>query len=125
MSPIVGVVPEYPFPRHKNGVLATVLKHEAGAEDAHGNPVESWVEFAVLENCGFDPGSTSEPRLAGQERVIVEPTLYAAYDAPVEPADHLLIEGTTYAVEGVARRWRNPNSGRRLGCVITLRLVTG
>jgi hypothetical protein len=63
--------------------------------------------------------------LAGQERVVVEPTLYAAYDAPVEAQDRLVVHDLTYEVEGVARRWENPYSGRKLGCVVTLRLVTG
>jgi len=125
MSPIVGVVPEYPFPRHRAGVLVTVLRFAAGDEDVHGNPVASWSEFAVLENCAFDPGSTSEPRLAGQDRVVVEPTLYASFDAPVEPQDHVLVNGVEYEVEGVPRRWSSPFSGTAYGSVMTLRRVTG
>lgn len=115
----------YIFPRHKRGVTASLLRFAAGAVDAHGNDIESWSEVALLTGCAFDPGSTSEPRLPGQERVIVEPTLYAAYDAPVEPRDRLVIRDLTYEVEGVARRWENPFSGRQLGCVITLRKVDG
>jgi hypothetical protein len=115
----------YILPRHRRGLTVPLLRHEDGAEDAHGNAVDSWAEVALLKGCAFDPGSTSEPRLAGQERVIVEPTLYAAYDAPVEPLDRLVVRDETYEVEGVARRWESPFSGRQEGCVITLRKVDG
>lgn len=124
MAVIFGL-PAYIFPRHKRGVTASLMKYQAGELDAYGNDTASWSEVALLKGCAFDPGSTSEPRLPGQERVIVEPTLYAAYDAPVEPQDRLVIRDLTYEVEGVARRWENPYSGRQLGCVVTLRLVTG
>ena len=115
----------YVLPRHRRGLTVSLLRHVDGAEDAHGNAVGSWSEVALLKGCAFDPGSTSEPRLAGQERVIVEPTLYAAYDSPVEPLDRLVVHGDTYEVEGVARRWQSPFSGRQEGCVLTLRKVDG
>ena len=125
MVNVAFALPAYLFPRHRRGVTATLLKFVAGAEDVYGNASPEWREWALLKGCAFDPGSSSEPRLAGQERVIVEPTLYAAYDAPVEALDRLIVGGQTYEVEGVARRWENPFSGRRMGCVVTLRLVTG
>lgn len=118
-------LPAYLFPRHPGGVTATLLKFVSGAEDAYGNASSSWSEWALLKGCAFDPGSSSEPRLAGQDRVVVEPTLYAAYDAPVEARDRLIVGDQTFEVEGVARRWASPFSGRRLGCVISLRLVSG
>ena len=125
MANIAFALPAFIFPRHPRGVTASLLKFQAGAEDAYGNATSAWVEWALLKGCAFDPGSSSEPRLAGQERVVVEPTLYAAYDAPVEAQDRLIVQDLTYEVEGVARRWENPYSGRKLGCVVTLRLVTG
>jgi head-tail adaptor len=123
--PVVGALTEYEFPRHPGGVTAVVQRYTAGADDAHGNPVGSWVDYAILHGCAFDPGSTSEPRIAGQDRVIVEPALYAAYDSPVESLDRIIVEALVFEVEGVARRWQNPMSGRKLGCVITLRHVDG
>lgn len=123
--PVVLGMSAYLFHRHALGVTATLLKYEEGAVDAHGNEVDSWIEYALLKGCAFDPGSTSEPRLPGQDRVIVEPTLYAAYDSPVEPLDRIVVRDLTYEVEGVARQWENPFSGRQLGCVATLRKVDG
>jgi hypothetical protein len=123
--PVVGALTEYEFPRHRVGVTAVFQQLLSGAEDEHGNAVESWEDAAILRGCAFDPRSSSEPRLPGQNRVIVEPTLYAAYDSPVEPTGQVVIDSVTYKVEGVTRRWQNPFSGRKLGCVITLRRVDG
>lgn len=125
MVSLVFGLPAYLFPRHSSGVEATVRRFVAGVPDAHGNDAGEWTDLALLKGCAFDPGSTSEPRLSGQERVIVEPTLYAAYDAPVVAQDRLVIRDLTYEVVGVARRWENPFSGRQLGCVVTLRKVDG
>lgn len=95
-------------------------------EDAHGNETETWGDPVELTGrYGFDPGSTSEPRLAGQGRVIVEPTLYGPYSMPFESRDRAIIRGTVYEVEGVTRRWRNMFSNREAGAVVSLRRVDG
>ena len=122
---VVGALTEYEFPRHPGGVTAVVERYEAGADDAHGNAAGSWVEVAILHGCAFDPGSSSEPRIPGQDRVVVEPALYAAFDAPVVALDHVRVEDVLYEVEGLPRAWRNPFSGRAAGCVISLRKVDG
>ena len=115
----------YLNPRHKRGVTASLWRHEAGEPDAHGNETDSWLEVALLKGCAFDPGSTSEPRLPGQERVIVEPTLYGPYAMPFRPQDRAVVRGVTYEVEGVARQWRNMFSNREAGAVVSLRRVDG
>lgn len=126
MSPSVALgLSAYLFPRHPRGLTVTVRRFTAGEPDAHGNDTGSWADLALLKGCAFDPGSSSEPHLPGQDRVVVEPTLYAAYDSPVEPHDRVVVRDLTYEVEGVARRWENPFSGRQLGCVVTLRRVDG
>jgi hypothetical protein len=122
---VVGALSEYSFPRHRAGSTAVVLSWQSGDVDAHGNVAEGWVETAILQGVAFDPGSSSEPQLPGQERVVVEPALYVAFDAPVGPQDRVVVDGVTFMVEGVARRWRNPFSGRAAGCVVSLRAVTG
>lgn len=95
-------------------------------EDAHGNESESWgPPVELVGRYGFDPGSSSEPRLAGQDRVVVEPTLYGPYSMPFEPRDHAIIRGVVYEVEGVVRRWCNMFSSREAGAVVSLRRVDG
>jgi len=95
------------------------------SEDAHGNEIESWGEPAMLEGFGFDPGSSSEPRRPGQDRVIVEPSLYGPYDMPFLPKDHVIVRGVTYDIEGEVRRWRGFFSSREFGAVVSLRRVNG
>lgn len=95
-------------------------------EDAHGNESETWGDPVALEGVyGFDPGSSSEPRVPGQGRVIVEPTLYGPFDMPFLPRDQVIVRGTAYEVEGQVRRWRHMRSGNEPGAVVSLRLVSG
>jgi len=96
------------------------------AEDAHGNETASYGDPVALVGAhGFDPGSSSEPRLAGQERVIVEPTLYGPFDMPFLPRDRAIVRGLTYEVEGEVRRWKHMRTGREAGAVVSLRRVDG
>jgi hypothetical protein len=115
----------YLFPRHPHGLTVTVRRFTAGEPDVHGNETGAWSDLALLKGCAFDPGSSSEPRLPGQDRVVVEPTLYAAHDAPAIPQDRVIVEGVEYEVDGVARRWSNPFTGSKVGCVLSLRRVDG
>jgi len=115
----------YLFPRHPHGLTVTVRRFTAGEPDAHGNETGAWSDLALLKGCAFDPGSSSEPRLPGQDRVVVEPTLYAAYDAPVIAQDRIIVQDVEYEVDGVARRWGNPFTGSHVGAVISLRRVDG
>lgn len=95
-----------------------------GAEDAHGNPVESWGSAVSVGIYAFDPGSTSEPRMPGHDRVIVEPTIYGPYGLPFEPRDRCEARGELFEVEGVTRDWKHP-TGLTPGSVVTLRRVVG
>ena len=95
-------------------------------EDAHGNEVEAWGSPVALDGVyGFDPGSSSEPRVPGHDRVIVEPTLYGPFDMPFLPGDRAIVRGDTYEVDGEVRRWKHMRSGRLAGAVVTLRRVDG
>jgi len=102
------------------------VPYEGSGEDAHGNEVELWGSPVTLAGVyGFDPGSSSEPRLAGHDRVIVEPTLYGPYDTPIESDDRVVVRGDTYEIEGFVRRWKHMRSGLEAGAVVTLRRVSG
>lgn len=102
------------------------VPYVGSGEDVHGNETASYGPAVELTGrYGFDPGSSSEPRLAGQDRVVVEPTLYGPYSMPFQPRDQAVIRGVTYEVEGVVRRWRNMFSNREAGAVVSLRRVDG
>lgn len=102
------------------------IPYIGSTEDAHGNETETWGDPVTLEGVyGFDPGSSSEPRIAGQERVIVEPALYGPYDMPFLRRDQVIVRGVTYEIEGVVRQWRHMLTNREAGGVVTLRKVSG
>lgn len=96
----------------------------AGAEDAHGNPIEGFAAGVEVGIFALDPGSTGEPREPGHERVVVEPTAYMPSTSVFGPHDRVTARGVVYEVVGVTREWRHP-SGRRKGNVVTLRAVDG
>ena len=99
------------------------IAFQAGAEDAHGNTTDGWGAPVTVGIYAFDPGSSSEPR-EGQDRVIVEPTLYLPADVIFNPGDRVIVRGKTYEVDGETREWRHPSISRR-GNVATLRRVEG
>lgn len=93
-----------------------------GAEDSHGNPSETWAPSVPVGVYVFDPGSVSEPRLPGQDRVIVEPTIYSPVGVTFSARDKVIARGLTYEVEGGTREWVSDNFA---GNVTTLRRVEG
>ena len=102
------------------------LAYLGGAVDDYGNDTAGYGDPVALSGrYGFDPGSSSEPRLPGQSRVIVEPTLYGPYTMPFQPQDRAIVRGVTYEVEGVVRQWRNMFTNREAGAVVSLRRVDG
>ncbi|MDQ5863007.1 MAG: hypothetical protein M3536_12175 [Actinomycetota bacterium] len=101
------------------------IPYVGAGEDAHGNETQTYGAAVTLTGYGFDPGSSSEPRLPGQGRVIVEPTLYGPYSMPFLPRDRVIVRGVTYEIEGVVRQWKHMFTNREAGAVVTLRMVTG
>ncbi len=95
-----------------------------GPEDSHGNATDTWGPVTERGVYAFDPGSTSEPREPGHDRVIVEPTLYAPADVLFGAYDLVTARGKTYQVDGETREWRHTD-GTLKGNVITLRRVEG
>lgn len=98
--------------------------YEAGATDAHGNATDAWGDPATVGVYAFDPGSTSEPREPGHDRVIVEPTLYMPSDVVFDHQDLVVARGKRYQVEGETREWHHTDGAPR-GNVVTLRRVDG
>lgn len=109
-------------------VISEYVQHaafEAGVEDAHGNPVESWGDPVTVGVYAFDPGSSSEPRTPGHDRVIVEPTLYMPSTVVFGPRDEVIARGLRHEVEGETREWVHPTDATRRANVVTLRRVDG
>jgi len=96
----------------------------AGADDRHGNASKTWAAPVPVGVYAFDPGSTSEPREPGLNRVIVEPTVYLPPDVVFAPDDRVTARGKVYEVEGDTREWRHTDGTLR-GNVATLRRADG
>ena len=102
------------------------VPYVGSVEDAHGNETETWGSPVTLSGeYGFDPGSSSEPRQPGSDRVIVEPALYGPYDMPFLPRDRAIVRSKTYEVDGEVRQWKHKRTNRLAGAVVTLRRVDG
>ncbi|PVE94995.1 hypothetical protein [Microbacterium sp. TPD7012] len=109
-------------------VISEYVLHEVfdpGAVDAHGNETEDWLPGVEVGVYAFDPGSSSEPREAGHDRVIVEPTLYFPAETVFDPHDRVTARGKVYEVEGETREWVHPTDSTRRANVATLRRVDG
>lgn len=108
-------------------VISEYVDHEAfipDGEDETGNTVETWRPPVTVGIYAFDPGSSSEPR-EGNDRVIVEPTLYMPSDVVMNPQDLVTVRGKKYPVEGETREWVHPTDTTRRANVVTLRRVDG
>ena len=96
----------------------------AGAEDAHGNPVEAWGTAVTVGVLAFNPGGSVEPLMPGHDRVITEPTLYVPEGVAFGPRDRVTARGVLFEVDGDTAVWRHPN-GLRPGNVVNLKRVVG
>lgn len=96
----------------------------AGAEDAHGNPVEAWLPAVEVGVFAFDPGGSSESLIPGHDRVVTTPKLYAPPGVVFAAKDRVTARGLLYEVDGDTAVWRHPR-GFRPGNVIELRRVDG
>lgn len=96
-----------------------------GAVDGHGNPRRSWGDPVTVGVYAFDPGSSSEPREPGHDRVVVEPTVYLPSTVVFGPSDEVVARGKRYEVEGETREWVHPTDTTRRANVATLRRVGG
>ncbi len=108
-------------------ISETVQRHafQAGATDAHGNPAESWAAPVPVGVYAFNPGTTSEPFLAGHDRVVTAPALYAPEGTVFAPRDRVTARGVAYEVEGVVLDYRNPYDPSMDGIQVGLKEVSG
>lgn len=78
-----------------------------------------------IEDCAFNPGSSSDVAADGRSPVTTNPTVYAPAGADVKAGDRLVVRGVAYDVDGNPAEWRNPFTGWEAGLAVTLELVEG
>lgn len=74
---------------------------DGGGEDAHGNIVESWAPPVEVLVFGWEPPKSTEPVLAGHDRVVVDIVLYGPRDRQVRPRDRIALGGGRFEVVGI------------------------
>lgn len=109
----------YPF-----GQTVQVLDGSVTGEDADGNDVRTFPVKATLLNVVVAPAGTNE-LLDAQETVTWDLDLYPPPDASIAPTDRVVIDGVTYAVDGMPQQWQSPFSGWQPGGYVRLTEVTG
>lgn len=106
--------------------LAQTVQHlpfVAGVEDSHGNPIGSWdtpVEVAVY---GWASPTSTEPKLAGHDRVIVDVEMFAPSTWPGHARDRVTVAGATFEVIGEPEDYNHGPFGWEPGVVVNLQLV--
>lgn len=94
--------------------------------DGRNNQVDGWAAPVTVDDCGFDPGASIEPRDGSSRRVTTMPVLYPPTGHPYGPHDRWIVRGVTYQAEGEAADWRHPMTGWEPGvAVINLQRVEG
>lgn len=73
---------------------------ESATVDAHGNEVEDWADAVEVKVFGWEPPKSTEPAVAGHDRVIVDILLYAPRSMNVGPHDRVILAGKRYEVIG-------------------------
>lgn len=108
-------------------ISETVQRHafQEGAEDAHGNPVESWADPVPVGIYAFNPGTTAEPFLPGHDRTITTPAIYAPKGTVFSPRDQVTVRGVLYDVDGDVLDYRNPIDSSMDGVQVNLKEVAG
>lgn len=101
-------------------------QYQGETYDPRGNLIDSWADPVEIDGCGFDPGSSVEPRDGTSQRVITSPVCYIPKRYPIGERDKITARGKTYEVEGEPADWRHPMTGWDPDLlVVTLRKVTG
>lgn len=97
-----------------------------GAEDDHGNEIESWGEPVSLGIYAYNPSSSSEVMIDGHaHRVETKPTIYTPSSALVGNRDKITARGITFEVDGDPSDFRNPYDSDMDGLSIDLKAVSG
>lgn len=73
--------------------------YSEGADDAHGNPIRSWAAPVDVPTLWWSPSST-EPLLAGHDRVSVDVVMAVDSALAVSPHDRFVLDSKEYEVIG-------------------------
>ncbi|KZM68473.1 hypothetical protein [Nocardia terpenica] len=91
-----------------------------------GRLVTEWTPRSQREPVyGWGPPQTSEPKIIGYDRLVVEVELLAPPTFSVKPNDRVRLGGSDYRVIGYAEDYTHGPFGFRPGVVVNLRRFEG
>lgn len=100
-------------------------RYTAAGFDAHGNPVVSWSAPEDLAVYGWSRPQSSEPKLAGEQRIEVSLEVFAPVGTVTEPPDRIEVDGELYNVVGETEDYDHGPFGWQPGVVINLKRWEG
>lgn len=103
------------------------LRMDEGGFDELGDPIEQYADWVTgLPVYGWSPPDSSEPKLAGHEREVVDLELYVPPSFPeVTHRDQVRIRGEVFAAVGSIERLDGNPFIWNPGGVVNLRKVVG
>lgn len=75
-------------------------RHIGDDEDELGNEVRIYAPPVEVMVFGLEPPKSSEPKLAGHERIVVDVEMYAPQSMGANPKDRVAVGGKKYDVVG-------------------------
>lgn len=106
----------------------TLTVNRYGEPDKYGNRPPPTTH--TVDGCAAAPAGSTE-RTGDQVLTLEQDTIFAPFDADVEPTDELVvptgqpIDSGTYQVDGKVQRWSSPFTGQQFGTVIRLTRTSG
>lgn len=96
-------------------------------EDGYGGVRFDFTDPDELDivGCGVAPLTAEELRDRGRQGTERGWTVYGPHGADVEFTDRVRIRGEVFEVEGGARDWESPHTGRRAGSVFAAFAIDG
>ncbi len=101
-----------------------VLPHSAGAEDALGNPTDSWGPGRTEPVYGWAPAGTTEVN-GSRHAVTADLQVYVPSGFSCSPRDRVIAGGRTYEVQGEVEDFDHGPFGWQPGGQVNLRRVEG
>jgi hypothetical protein len=115
-----GGVPTHQFPYAQT---LTLLRRVLAEPDAYGN--DTYTDVAVqVPGCVVQPAGSAEV-LQFTDQVSTDITVFIPYGTEVGPLDALVVNGTTYEIQGIPQMWRSPFSGHTSPLQVRASIVTG
>lgn len=107
------------------GEPVLVQARVVGAEDSHGNPIETFAPAVSVDGCAFDPGGSVETVEPGREAVVTRPRVFLPTGTVITARSLVTVRGLLYRVDGDPAVWRSPFTGWEPGAVATLERADG